>query len=95
MEKNEGEWTGKVETRTRKTFLTVGKAWMTISRFTPCFKRRKIFQLRGSQQITVSDLVYENRAKKKKSPKAWSRSGYIHACFVGWRVGGVGGGGGP
>ena len=64
-EKNKGEWTGKVETRTRKTFLAVGKAWMTISRSTPCFKRRKIFQLRHSQQITVADLVFENTELKK------------------------------
>ena len=38
---------------------------MTISRSTPCFKRRKIFQLRHSQQITVADLVFENTELKK------------------------------
>ena len=28
--KNEGEWTGKVDFRTRKTFLAVGEACMAL-----------------------------------------------------------------
>ena len=30
MEKNEGEWTWKIEIRTRKKFLAVGEAYVAI-----------------------------------------------------------------
>ena len=37
LEKNEGEWTGKVEIRTRKKFLAVGEACVAIFWPTPGF----------------------------------------------------------
>ena len=38
--RNEGEWTGDVEIRTRKKFLAVGEAYDATFLLTPRFKRR-------------------------------------------------------
>ena len=47
MERNEGEWTGKVEIRTRKKFLAVGNAYVAVL-FRPTLGfKREIFVSSG------------------------------------------------
>ena len=51
--RNEGEWTGDVDFRTRKKFLAVGETCVAILLLTPGFKRRTSVSLGFSTEGTL------------------------------------------
>ena len=62
--KHEGQWTRKVEIRTRKKFLVVGEACMAIFRPTPGFKMENICQLRDLSRVENKTLWQDTETVK-------------------------------